>query len=119
MEEIIKNYLMERCNHDPELEEKFNEDGMEDCCKYIEDKAKEYLNSKNGAIKDEIVYGWAREYFVLGKAEIDRIQAEKEEAERKEREARQAEDKKKADEKKFLESQHKDGQVSLFDFAGV
>lgn len=119
MEEIIKEYLKERCNRDPELEQKFNEDQMESCISYIEKKAKDYLDSKNGAIKDEIVFGWAREYFILGEAEIDRIEKEKEEAERKEREAKKAEEKKKADEKKFLEEQHKDGQVSLFDFTGV
>lgn len=119
MEDIIKKYLKERCNRDPDLEQKYNEDQMESCISYVEKKAKEYLDSKNGAIKDEIVFGWAREYFILGEAEIDRIEKEKEEAERKEREAKAAEEKKKADENKFLEEQHKGGQVSLFDFAGV
>lgn len=119
MEKIIKEYLKERCNRDPELEQKFNEDQMESCISYIEKKAREYLDSKNGAIKDEVVYGWATEYFIIGEAELDRIEKEKEEAERKKREAQQAENKKKADEKKFLEDQHKGGQVSLFDFAGV
>lgn len=119
MEEIIKEYLKERCNRDPELEQKFNEEQMESCISYIEKKAKEYLDSKNGAILDEIVFGWAREYFILGEAEIDRIEKEKEEAERKEREAKRAEEKKKADEMIFQEKQHKNGQVSLFDFTGV
>lgn len=119
MEEIIKEYLKERCNRDPELEQKFNEDQMESCISYIEKKAREHLDSKNGAIVSDTVFSWAREYFILGEAEIDRIEKEKEEAEKKEREAKKAEEKKKADEKKFLEDQHKDGQVSLFDFAGV
>lgn len=119
MEEIIKEYLKERCNRDPELEQKFNEDQMESCISYIEKKAREYLDSKNGAIISDTVFSWAVEYFVVGEAELDRIQKEKEEAERKEREAKKAEEKKKADEKKFLQEQHKDGQISLFDFAGV
>lgn len=131
MEEIIKEYLKERCNRDPELEQKFNEDQMESCIEYIEEKARDYLENKNGAIPDDTVYNWAREFFVEGQDEV-KAQLEKEKAERraKEEEERRikAEEAKKAKaeekerlakekaEKEFQEAQHANGQISLLDF---
>ena len=130
MKQTITDYLKNKCISDPELEEKFNEDLMENCVEYIEKKAWDYLNDKNGAIKDDIVFGWARDYFVIGTAELDRIEKEKQEVERKEREAKREEERKKreeearktkeekereAAEKKFQEEQHADGQTSLLD----
>lgn len=36
---------------------------LQGCWSYIVSRAKEYLNSKSGAVKDEIVFGWAVHYF--------------------------------------------------------
>lgn len=134
MKQTITDYLKNKCDSDPELEEKFNENLIDGCLVYIEKKARDYLNDNNGAIKDEIVFGWARDYFVIGAAELDRIEKEKLEAERKEREAKREEERKKREEearktkeekereeaeKKFQEAQHADGQTSLLDIAGV
>ena len=37
---------------------------MESCEKYINVKAKDYLKSQSGAVRDDIVFEWVKEYFV-------------------------------------------------------
>ena len=69
MKEIIKNYLEEQCKIDPCLEEKYKDTLIDGCIEYINKMAKKELGGKNGAIKDDVVYHWAREYYVDGIAE--------------------------------------------------
>ena len=131
MKEIITEYLKNRCDMDPVLEEKFNEAQMDDCIEYIEEKANDYLHNENGAIEDSIVYGWATEFFTEGQAEVKaRLEREREEKrarEEEERKIREEENRKKKEEEKerlakekaekeFQEAQHANGQISLLDF---
>ena len=69
MKEIIKNYLEEQCKVDPCLAEKYKYTLIDGCIEYINKMAREELGGKNGAIKDDVVYHWAREYYVDGIAE--------------------------------------------------
>lgn len=61
----ISEYLIERCNREPELIEKvLNEKkSLEQCSAYIDQEARKYLNSRNGYIAKEIVFGWVVHYF--------------------------------------------------------
>lgn len=78
MTEVIKEYLEEQCKIDPCLAEKYKETSIGGCIKYIEKMAREELGGKSGAIKDDVVFHWAREYFVDGIAEKEREEKIKE-----------------------------------------
>ena len=69
MKKIIKNYLEEQCKVDMYLAEKYKDTLIDGCIEYINKMAKKELAGKNGAIKDDVVYHWAREYYVDGIAE--------------------------------------------------
>lgn len=69
MKEIIQKYLEEQCKIDTCLAEKYKESLLDGCIEYINNMAREELGGKSGAIKDEVVYHWAREYYVDGIAE--------------------------------------------------
>ena len=69
MKEIIKNYLEEQCKVNTYLAEKYKDTLIDGCIEYINKMAKKELGGKNGAIKDDVVYHWAREYYVDGIAE--------------------------------------------------
>ena len=72
MKEIIQNYLEEQCKIDMCLAEKYKDTLIDGCVAYITKMAREELGGKNGAIKDEVVYHWAREYYVDGIAEKEK-----------------------------------------------
>ena len=74
MKEIIKNYLEEQCKVDPCLAEKYKDTLIGGCVDYITKMAKEELNGKNGYLENEVVYHWAREYFVDGIAEKEKAE---------------------------------------------
>ena len=74
MKEIIKNYLEEQCKVDPCLAEKYKDTLIDGCMEYINKMAREKLNSKNGFIENEVVYHWAREYYVDGIAEKEKAE---------------------------------------------
>ena len=74
MKEIIKNYLEEQCKVDPCLAEKYKDTLINGCIEYINNMARKELDGKSGAIKDEVVYHWAREYYVDGIAEKDKAE---------------------------------------------
>ena len=74
MKEIIKNYLEEQCKVDPCLAEKYKDTLINGCMEYINKMAREELNSKNGFIENEVVYHWAREYYVDGLAEKEKAE---------------------------------------------
>lgn len=63
MIEAIKKYLEEACKTDKVLAEKYDEKKMQECVDFIMGEARKHLGGKNGAIKDETVYQWARHFF--------------------------------------------------------
>ena len=74
MKEIIKNYLEEQCKVDPCLAEKYKDTLIDGCIEYINKMARKELDGKSGAIKDEVVFHWAREYYVDGIAEKEKAE---------------------------------------------
>lgn len=74
MKEIIQKYLEEQCKIDSCLAEKYKDTLIDGCIEYINKMAREELGGKNGAIKDDVVYHWAREYFVDGIAEKEKAE---------------------------------------------
>ena len=74
MKEVIKNYLEEQCKVDPCLAEKYRDTLINGCMEYINKMAREELNSKNGFIENDVVYHWAREYYVDGIAEKEKAE---------------------------------------------
>ena len=69
MKKIIQDYLEEQLAFDAALRDKYSASAMDKCIEYINGKAKEALNNKNGFIDDPTVFHWAREFFVDGIAE--------------------------------------------------
>jgi len=74
MKEVIKKYLEEQCKVDPCLAEKYKDTLIGGCVEYITKMAREELGGKNGHIADEVVYHWAREYYVDGLAEKEKAE---------------------------------------------
>jgi hypothetical protein len=72
--EAIKDYLEGQCKIDPCLKEKYKDTCINGCVEYINKMAREELKGQNGAIKDDVVYHWAREYFVDGIAEKEKAE---------------------------------------------
>ena len=72
MKEIIQKYLEEQCKVDPCLAEKYKDTLINGCVEYINKMAREELSGKDGAIKSDVVFHWAREYFVDGIAEKEK-----------------------------------------------
>ena len=72
MKEIIQKYLEEQCKVDTYLAEKYKDTLIDGCIEYINKMAREELKSQNGYIADEVVYHWAREYYVDGIAEKEK-----------------------------------------------
>lgn len=136
----IITHLLKRCEEDPGMAEDVAQahKTWSKCFKYIQDQARKRAKGNCAAIRDDVVYEWAEDYFHLD----DKALEEKKEKERKEQEAkRKAEaakkktgsgkQKKKTDgkkddrEKKTVEPEKKndrapknkepEGQMSLFD----
>jgi len=74
MKKIIQNYLEEQLAFDSALRDKYSASAMDKCIEYITEQARKELNGKNGAIPDEKVFHWAREYFL----EVHEVQEAKE-----------------------------------------
>lgn len=70
MIEKIKNHIIkdEQVKKGMENEEKTDE-LLE---RYIVSKAREYLDSVNGGIEDEIVYGWAKHFYIEPLEELEK-----------------------------------------------
>lgn len=136
----IITHLLKRCEEDPGMAEDVAQahKTWSKCFKYIQDQARKRAKGNCAAIRDDVVYEWAEDYYRLD----DKALEEKKEKERKEQEAkRKAEtakrktgsgkQKKKTDgkkddrEKKTVEPEKKndrapknkepEGQMSLFD----
>ena len=74
MKEIIQNYLEEQIAFDSALRDKYSASAMDRCIEYITEQARKELNGKSGAVEDEKVFHWAREYFL----EVHEVQEAKE-----------------------------------------
>jgi len=64
MKKIIQDYLESQLAFDSALRDKYDVKKMDKCIEYITSQAREELGGKNGAIPDEKVFHWAREYFL-------------------------------------------------------
>lgn len=69
MKEILEKYLAEQAKKDPAFAEKFDPKKMGECVSYVTSQARKYLQGKNGAVEDAVVYKWARDFFNDGEAE--------------------------------------------------
>lgn len=136
----IITHLLKRCEEDPGMAEDVAQahKTWSKCFKYIQDQARKRAKGNCAAIRDDVVYEWAEDYFRLD----DKALEEKKEKERKEQEAKRKAEaakkktgsgklKKKTDgkkddrEKKTVEPEKKndrapknkepEGQMSLFD----
>ena len=63
MKDAIKTYFEEAIKNDEALKNAYDEKKLDDCIKYITDQARKYLKGKNGAIADEVVFKWARDFM--------------------------------------------------------
>jgi hypothetical protein len=64
MEKIILDYLKKQCNEDIGLKNRFDEKYIKGCISYINKQARKQIKGSSGYIADEVVYKWARDYFV-------------------------------------------------------
>ena len=74
MKKVVQNYLEEQIAFDSALRDKYSASAMDKCIEYITEQARKELNGKSGAIEDEKVFHWAREYFL----EVHEVQEAKE-----------------------------------------
>lgn len=63
MKEAIKAYLEEAIKNDEALAKVYDESKLNACISYINEQARKELKGKNGAIKDDVVYHWARDFY--------------------------------------------------------
>lgn len=121
MEEIVKKYLEDYCATDTVLAEKYNADMMPECTKYIHEMAVEMNQDmvESLAIERATVFKWARDFFVEGKAALEEEKARKAEEQRIENEKIRAEKEKAQIEKERYDREHANGQMTIFDIAGV
>lgn len=80
MKEILERYLAEQAQKDPAFAEKFDEKKMSACVSYVTERARKYLQGKNGAVEGTTVFKWARDFFNDGEAETAGEDAPKAEA---------------------------------------
>ena len=78
----IQKYLEEQCKVDAYLAEKYKDTMLKGCVEYINEMARKELESKSGFLENEVVYHWAREYFVDGLAEKEHDKKVKEQLEK-------------------------------------
>lgn len=120
MKEEIKKYLETKNIENETLRQKYRQEDLDNCIKYINCRARELLKG-NGFIANEIVYSWAEKYFLDDIAEKERLEAENSAREReermknqeKEREQRKEEEKANA-EKKARDSLFNDSSSLFF-----
>ena len=116
MEKILKDYFEDLCTRDALFEEKYDETQIEDCIKYITELANDQADGNHEvAITSFTVFAWARDFFVIGEAEIEKEKKRKEEEERKKRELERIRIEQEKREKKRYEQEHKNGQLTIFD----
>lgn len=64
MEKIILDYLKKQCKEDIGVKNRFDEKYIKGCISYINEQARKQIKGSSGYIADEVVYKWARDYFV-------------------------------------------------------
>lgn len=133
MKDIILNYLKKQSKVDIGLKNNFDEKYINDCVNYICSQARKEIKGSSGYIADEVVYKWARDYFVdeiyknktEKKNESEKVQPEekKNEPEKQEEKIIEKEQKKKTLKKvekkvSVLSEENTDDlyQLELFDF---
>lgn len=64
-EQTIKTYLDKRAKEDALFANTYKKEGksIEECCKYIMQKARKEAKNGCAAIPDDVVYGWAVHYY--------------------------------------------------------
>ena len=128
--EPIVNFLIAECEHYADFGNSIliKHKTLEKCFSYVEKKAREKIKGTAGWIADDEVYSWAREYFLLDDAAIEKAEEEKRKKEKEERIKREEEAKKNKPGETKTESIDKkvkkpkakdDSQLSLFDFGGM
>lgn len=75
-QEIIKDHLLKLAESDQQLNESLskidsNQKSFDEMFKYIIQKANIELEGKNGAISDQVVFGWAIHYFTESKETLE------------------------------------------------
>lgn len=68
MKEILEKYLAEQAQKDPAFAKKFDPKKMGACVSYVTERARKYLQGKNGAVEGTTVFKWARDFFNDGEA---------------------------------------------------
>jgi len=71
-EEIIKNYLEEQCKTDSALAAKYNASKMHDLMNAIMEKSRKIAVKNAAMVKSEIVFKWARDFFIDGDFEASK-----------------------------------------------
>lgn len=107
MKDIILDYLKKQSKVDIGLKNNFDEKYINDCVDYICSQARKEIKGSSGYIADEVVYKWARDYFV---DEIYKNKTEKKNEKKNEPEKVQLEEKKNEPEKqeeKIIEKEQK------------
>ncbi len=99
----VIGYLLKRCGEDNGLAQDVMQEHKtwEKCLQYIFDQARKQAKGNRAAIRDDVVYEWAEDYY----HKDDKAEEEKKVREAAERKKKEAERKKKAAEKKPLASQ--------------
>lgn len=79
MKEEIKSYFEEAIQTDAALKEVYAEAKLDDCIKYIMKMARKEIKGQSGAIRDTVVYKWARDFMYGDIAEEDKVTHDNEE----------------------------------------
>jgi len=99
----VIGYLLKRCGGDNGLAQDVMQEHKtwEKCLQYIFDQARKQAKGNRAAVRDDVVYEWAEDYY----HKDDKAEEEKKAREAAERKKKEVERKKKAAEKKPLASQ--------------
>ncbi len=80
MKDVILDYLNKQCLKDDFLKKHFDKAKIDGCIKHINAEARKVIKGNSGYIADEVVFKWARGYFVdeiyLGKTQETKQQVE-------------------------------------------
>jgi hypothetical protein len=80
MKDVILDYLTNQCLKDDFLKKHFDKAKIDGCIEHLNAEARKVIKGKSGYIADEVVFKWARDYFVdeiyLGKTQETKQQVE-------------------------------------------
>lgn len=131
MKDVILDYLTNQCLKDDFLKKHFGKAKIDGCIEHINAEARKVIKGNSGYIADEVVFKWARDYFVdeiyLGKTQetkkqVEEVVQEEELEEKKELEQKELEQKAIKKSKKTVSVLPKETeednllQLELFDF---